>query len=268
MNRISHSGCVCVLFFLLAGVSGIEAKEASQVASSVAPPKIVCAAPDFDFGRVVGTNDVNHAFRIVNDGDEPLNITRIHAGCGCTETKLQSDTIPAHSATELSITFKTSGRIGPQRKSIYIHSNDPINPIICLVMSGNIVMPRGALTMPVPDPALGPAKKKVTQGDYYAVPEELIFLSSPGKTNPVTRFIAIRSLDGKAIKIQDVKLPCLGNARITLSSEVSSSLVELTNLYPSLDMNGKSVHILMQDGKSLIIPIVVKESHSIVFPRP
>lgn len=128
--------CSFILFPFLA--SGGDIRQSPDV---LRQPRIVCAEPNYGFGRVVGTNQVAHVFKIANDGNAPLIITRIHAACGCTEVEIVSDTIAAHEATDLSVKFNTAGRVGPQRKSIYIHSNDPLNPILCLMLNGDIVAP-------------------------------------------------------------------------------------------------------------------------------
>jgi len=248
-----------VILFAWIGVAGAGAQDANLATGTAAQPRIVCLEPNFDFGRVIGTNDVSHAFKIANAGDAPLKITRIRVGCGCTEAKVGADTIAAQSSTDLSVQFKTAGRVGPQRKSIYVHSNDPQSPILRLEMGGDIVVPKGLGGRSVGDAVAGTPSNGKAKDDFYAVPEEIVMITSPGQTNAVTRFIAVRSLSGKVFKVADVTLPCPGNAEITDSFDAAGCLIKLSGLVPLPGLDGRAVMIRMQDGTSLSIPLILKK---------
>ena len=103
-------------------------------------PKIACDAPELDFGNKSQTNVVRHAFIIKNDGQTPLTISRIHACCGA-DARLSTNSVPPQASVVLELTLSLSGRSGPMHKSLYIHSNDPVNPIFQLKIKGNIVTP-------------------------------------------------------------------------------------------------------------------------------
>lgn len=103
-------------------------------------PKIACDAPELDFGNKSQTNVVRHAFVIKNEGQTPLTISRIHACCGA-GTRLATNSVPPQTNTVLELTLSLSGRSGPMHKSLYIHSNDPVNPIFQLKIKGNVVSP-------------------------------------------------------------------------------------------------------------------------------
>ena len=258
MSRTTNKVLFSSLLLLLIVAVDVGAQETNSAAGLTAQPRIVCTEPNFDFGRVIGTNEVTHAFRIANEGDSSLKIIQIHAGCGCTEAKAGSDSIAARSSTDLTIRFKTAGRAGPQRKSIYVHSNDPQSPILRLEMSGDIVVPKGLGGRVVGDAVAGTPANGKAKGDFYAVPEELVMITSPGQTNPVTRFIAVRSMTGGAFKVIDVVLPFPGQTEITESTGASGFLVRLSGLLPSLDQDGKSVTIRIKDGSLLSIPVIIK----------
>lgn len=103
-------------------------------------PKIACDAPELDFGNKSQTNVVRHSFIIKNDGQTPLTISRIHACCGA-GTRLTTNSVPPQTNTVLELTLSLSGRSGPMHKSLYVHSNDPVNPIFQLKIKGNVVTP-------------------------------------------------------------------------------------------------------------------------------
>lgn len=258
MGQTTNILYLSVMLFVWIGVAEIGAQDTNLVAGSAAQPRIVCLEPNFDFGRAIGTNDVSHAFKIVNEGDAPLKITRIHVGCGCTEAKVGADTIAPHSFTDLTVQFKTAGRVGPQRKSIYVHSNDPQSPILRLEMGGDIVAPKSLGGMCGGIAVVGTPANVKPKGDFYAVPEELVLIASPGQTNTVTRFIAVRSMTGGAFKVIDVVLPFPGQTEITESTGASGFLVRLSGLLPSFDQDGKIVTIRIKDGPFLSIPVIIK----------
>lgn len=124
---------VCLMFSL-----PVIYGRAQSPAQSV--PKIACDSPELDFGSRSQTNAVRHTFIIKNDGQLPLTISRIHACCGAT-TRLATNSVPPQTNTVLELTLSLSGRTGPVHKSIYIHSNDPLNSIYQLKIKGTVVAP-------------------------------------------------------------------------------------------------------------------------------
>lgn len=109
------------------------------VATATAAPRLVCAAPHFDFGVVNGvTQDLEHAFVLRNDGDAALTIRQVRASCGCTTTRLERQTLPPGEATELKAVFNVRGRRGPQRKAIHVESDDPATPVLDLSLAADV----------------------------------------------------------------------------------------------------------------------------------
>jgi len=115
----------------------IYSRSQSPVQSS---PKIGCESPELDFGNKSQTNVVRYAFIIKNDGQAPLTISRVHTCCGA-DTRLITNSVPPQTNTLLELTLSLSGRTGPMHKSLYIHSNDPLNPIFQLKIKGIVVSP-------------------------------------------------------------------------------------------------------------------------------
>ena len=124
-----------IILCLMFSLPVIYSRSQSPVQSS---PKIGCESPELDFGNKSQTNVVRYAFIIKNDGQAPLTISRIHGCCGA-DTRLTTNTVPPQTNTILELTLPLSGRTGPMHKSLYIHSNDPVNPIFQLKIKGNVV---------------------------------------------------------------------------------------------------------------------------------
>lgn len=106
--------------------------------SLFAAPKIVCDHPEFDFGTVDDAPSVEHVYRIRNAGDSELQVTNVRASCGCTKAEIDSRTLAAGQATDLRVQLDLKGRSGKQRKSIYIHSNDPNQAQYQLLLLGDV----------------------------------------------------------------------------------------------------------------------------------
>ena len=116
--------------------------EPSPVASSIPPgaaPKAACAAPSWDFGTEANTNRVEHAFELTNEGSAPLQIQRVFAGCGCAAVRTGADNVEPGGKTQVTVTFNLAGRTGEQRKSVYVHTNDPEKPILHLEVKGQAI---------------------------------------------------------------------------------------------------------------------------------
>ncbi|MDD4514023.1 DUF1573 domain-containing protein [Massilibacteroides sp.] len=77
-----------------------------------------------DFGTIQEDNGtVTHTFKIKNQGDAPLVITRVIASCGCTTPNWTKEPIAAGKEGEIKITFDPKGRPGPFAKTISVYSN-------------------------------------------------------------------------------------------------------------------------------------------------
>lgn len=93
-----------------------------------------------DFGKVLYGETVKHAFIVTNVGDQTLRIEKIQATCGCTRTIKGDSEIPPRGKTTIEAEFDTTGlRPGRKEKSIYVHSNDPVRPMVRLSLLADLV---------------------------------------------------------------------------------------------------------------------------------
>ncbi|MDF7808823.1 DUF1573 domain-containing protein [Pontiellaceae bacterium B12219] len=112
----------------------------------MAAPRIVCDAPKYDFGTVIGKDQITHEFILTNIGDEPVRISNIKNCCGTKSTVEPMEIFPGSNAVCQTI-FTTKNRYGPQEKQILIASNDRKNPYFELKITGTLkkaieVLPR------------------------------------------------------------------------------------------------------------------------------
>lgn len=104
-------------------------------AAEPAPSVLVIPAPQFEAGTVTNSF-LTHAFTLRNAGAAPLVITRIRACCGAT-CQLAATNLPPAATTELQVRLDLAGRSGAFRKTIYLHTSDPVHPITALRLTGH-----------------------------------------------------------------------------------------------------------------------------------
>lgn len=85
---------------------------------------IAAESATHDFGTIQEDNGtVTHTFKITNQGDMPLVITRVIASCGCTTPEWTKEPIAPGKNGDIKITFNPKGRPGPFTKTISVYSN-------------------------------------------------------------------------------------------------------------------------------------------------
>lgn len=92
----------------------------------------------YDFDTVANGATVNHDFKFVNTGNEPLIIVRAHTSCGCDGTNYPREPIsPGDTAT---INYKyDSKREGPINKHFYVKSNAANFPTLIIRNKGYVL---------------------------------------------------------------------------------------------------------------------------------
>lgn len=110
-----------------------------HVASAAGMPRIVCDQPSYDFGSRSNNVKIEHSFVIRNDGGSILDITRVRTGCGCVLANQQYSKLAPGSNTAIAVKLDLRGLSGKQRRSIYVHSNDPTQTIVRLELRGEAI---------------------------------------------------------------------------------------------------------------------------------
>lgn len=98
-------------------------------------PHLTCAERVFTFGTVANIETVDHTFRLANTGDVALAIQRVRVCCGAT-ADLDVQSIPAGGTADVRVHLSLAGRLGPQKKSIHVISDDPTEPYFQLQLVG------------------------------------------------------------------------------------------------------------------------------------
>lgn len=96
------------------------------------------------FDTVYQSSTVDHEFRFTNRGKTPLIISNVTGSSGCIVPSYPKEPIAPGKSAFVRVVFNTTGRLGPQHKSVTVTSNAS-EPVIVL----NI---RGIVVLPPPDP--------------------------------------------------------------------------------------------------------------------
>lgn len=103
------------------------------------------SAPD------MAVSKVNHDFRVIevgaveeisiviaNNGNADLVIRKVESNCQCLSYELPDQTIKPGEKTSLTVTFNAAERLGYERKTLAIFSNDPRKPTEVLVFRAHV----------------------------------------------------------------------------------------------------------------------------------
>lgn len=102
-------------------------------------PDIRFEKDEYDFGIVGAGEERTHTFRFRNDGNENLIIKGIRTTCGCTSALLKGESISPGDAGSIEVTLKVGSTTRVEKSSMYIHSNDPDEPILTIRMRAKVL---------------------------------------------------------------------------------------------------------------------------------
>jgi hypothetical protein len=80
--------------------------------------------PQQEFTRAPEDGQIIAKFEFQNVGRSPVEITRIATSCGCTTSKLEKKTYAPGESGTVEVTFTFGDRLGEQRKTISVSTND------------------------------------------------------------------------------------------------------------------------------------------------
>jgi len=81
---------------------------AAAPASSQPTTSVALSESNFDFGKVKKGDKVNHVYEITNTGKNPLVISEVKPGCGCTAPEFTKDPILPGKKGQITLSFDSS----------------------------------------------------------------------------------------------------------------------------------------------------------------
>lgn len=131
MSKLLKSILSLILFFMIHGTA---------MADKDSPTKAVLKIDSnvFEAGIILEGSVISHDFQIKNCGDGPLEILKVHPGCGCTKVKFDKIIMPRKTGS-IHVKFNTRNEVGEQVKSIQVYSNDPDNKLVTIKISAHVL---------------------------------------------------------------------------------------------------------------------------------
>ncbi|MFQ5647126.1 MAG: DUF1573 domain-containing protein [bacterium] len=129
-------GALFLLSCLTPGLSAAAAKTGPK--TSVEVSEIKFESRKYDFGKIDQGKIVTHVFKFQNKGKGTLVIDKVKTSCGCTAALLSAKTLKPGENGEIKATFNSGRFRGAIKKTVYVHSNDPREPVVQLRLSGVI----------------------------------------------------------------------------------------------------------------------------------
>ncbi len=121
----------------LIGVLPIQYTLIPKVTEEGPSPKLTSSIVNHDF-KVMKVGDKKEAvISLANNGSAPLIIEKIESNCACL-TFNNLEQISAGSSQSLRVEFNATNRIGLERKTIAIFTNDPARPVLVLAFRAHV----------------------------------------------------------------------------------------------------------------------------------
>ena len=101
-------------------------------------PAVSVPHSEHHFGTVYQGENVRHVFTFTNKGDVPLNVEKVSSSCGCTAALVSAQTLAPGQSGEVQASFDSSRFRGEVSKTVYLYTNDPVQPVVQLHLKGNV----------------------------------------------------------------------------------------------------------------------------------
>ena len=108
-------------------VAGAEA--VAPVKSNQPTTTIALSESNFDFGNIKKGAKVNHVYEVTNTGTNPLIISEVKPGCGCTAPEFTKDPIMPGKKGKITLSFDSTNFDGSVQKYADVFANVENAPI-------------------------------------------------------------------------------------------------------------------------------------------
>jgi len=132
-KSIMISAGICMLVLAI-GLSGF-----SQTEPQVEGPQIQFDKETHDYGTIHVNGDGNCKFTFTNTGNEPLVLSNVRAGCGCTVPQWPREPVLPGESAEIKVRYTTLNRPHTINKSIVVTSNSVTKNTVVLRIKGEVV---------------------------------------------------------------------------------------------------------------------------------
>ncbi|MFY1048292.1 DUF1573 domain-containing protein [Chryseobacterium sp. GP-SGM7] len=102
---------------------------AAPVKSNQPTTTIALSESNFDFGNIKKGSKVNHVYEVTNTGTNPLIISEVKPGCGCTAPEFTKDPIMPGKKGKITLSFDSSNFDGAVNKYADVFANVENAPV-------------------------------------------------------------------------------------------------------------------------------------------
>lgn len=120
-----------------AAVIGVDHTDSVKTKPSGPVTTIALSAPHHDFGDVKKGEKVSYSYEIINTGNNPLVLSEVKPGCGCTAPEFTKEPILPGKSGKVTLSFDSSNFDGMVNKSADVFANVEKSPIR-LTFSANV----------------------------------------------------------------------------------------------------------------------------------
>jgi hypothetical protein len=130
-----------LLLVALLGTIGMQLNAQETVSGDISGAKISFDKDTHDYGEVFMHGDGNCVFTFTNTGNEPLLLTNVRAGCGCTVPQWPREPLLPGDSAEIKVRYTTLNRPHQINRSIVVTSNATNKPTQVLRLKGSVIEP-------------------------------------------------------------------------------------------------------------------------------
>jgi len=130
-----------LLLITLLGAVGMLLTAQEPRSGSISGPQISFDKDTHDYGEVFMHGDGNCVFTFTNTGNEPLLLTNVRAGCGCTVPQWPREPLLPGESAEIKVRYTTLNRPHQINRSIVVTSNATNRPTQVLRLRGSVIEP-------------------------------------------------------------------------------------------------------------------------------
>jgi len=113
---------------------------------------------ELDLGEMTAEVQKSGVMKFINIGDQPLKITALKAGCGCTTARAPSEPIPVGGSTEIQVTLRPGPKQGTTLRKhvdVYLEGAPPVRFHLTGQVAEVVTIVPDILTPVLDDPASG-----------------------------------------------------------------------------------------------------------------
>ncbi|MCF6148124.1 MAG: DUF1573 domain-containing protein [Candidatus Kuenenia sp.] len=137
---------IFMLFLIFIAGNSIDVIADDKIQNDTQPKNTVGAIPNikfdeykYNFGKIYSGEKVTHKFKFKNLGNGELIIDKVKSSCGCTAALSSKKNLKKNEEGEIEVRFNSGKYVGKITKSIFVHSNDPVNPKVKLAIEVKII---------------------------------------------------------------------------------------------------------------------------------